>query len=375
MAIVSVTSLSAKLKKLGYATKENTTGYFVAPKTMTGKEFIIYLPSKYTKKDRIPFLKDILTNALKEFKSKYVSGQGTKSTAGQVSFNGSEIFVICKLIAAKGGGENKGNIFETDLENDFKKLINETGKFKYPEFMEEFKKMLKTDRVIKVEGTGKLNTSRPLKSDANGLYVSVKGGSRTSDIGKGLADLIITTKAQKKFNLSLKYGSTVTFFNSGVGRIFVEADFKKGKFNDPTAKALLDMFKIDPIKFRNVFMNYKAPDPLGKKTKAEKNIEKVTINQSKLKAFIKTVIGKNYHLVHLSSDGSIHMIPMTESFLEKSSTPINNTVDIHYPVGGSAKRIDIKLETSTFELNFNIRNKQGGILPSHIMCDYKIKGH
>ena len=375
MATITVNALSAKLKKMGYDTKENSKGYFTAPKTMTGKEFVIYLPAKFGKKDRAPFLKDILITALKEFKPKYISGVGAKSTAGQVGFSASEIFVIAKLISAKGGGENKGNIFETDLENDFKKLINESGKFKYPAFMEQFQKMLKNDTVIKVESTGKLNTPRPLKSDSSGLYVSVKGGGRTSDIGKGLADLIITTKAQKKFNLSLKYGSTVTFFNSGVGKIFIEADFKKGKFSDATAKALLDMFKIDPIRFRNVFMNYKAPDAQGKKTKAEKDIESVTVSANKLKEFIKTVIGKNYHLVHLSNDGTIDMIAMTESFLEKAATPIKNKVDIHYPVGGSAKRIDIKLETSVFELNFNIRNKQGGILPSHIMCDYKIKGH
>ena len=38
---------------------------------------------------------------------------------------------------------------------------------------------------------------------------------------------------------------------------------------------------------------------------------------------------------------------------------------------GKAKRIDVMVMTDKLELNFNIRNKEGGIYPTHIMCDYK----
>ena len=38
---------------------------------------------------------------------------------------------------------------------------------------------------------------------------------------------------------------------------------------------------------------------------------------------------------------------------------------------GKAKRVDVIVQTSKMELNFNIRNKQSGIYPTHIMCDYK----
>ena len=38
---------------------------------------------------------------------------------------------------------------------------------------------------------------------------------------------------------------------------------------------------------------------------------------------------------------------------------------------GEGKRIDIIALTPTYSLKFNIRSKNGGILPTHIMCDYK----
>jgi hypothetical protein len=39
-------------------------------------------------------------------------------------------------------------------------------------------------------------------------------------------------------------------------------------------------------------------------------------------------------------------------------------------LGGNGKRIDITFESPTYSFKVNIRNKQGGLYPSHIMCDY-----
>jgi len=70
----------------------------------------------------------------------------------------------------------------------------------------------------------------------------------------------------------------------------------------------------------------------------------------------------------------VHLFVMTEKFLQEASTITSSNLTILYPVGGSAKRIDIKLETKLYELNFNIRSKAAGITyPTHIMCDYKFK--
>lgn len=378
MAVATVQSLKMALKKaklIEITDEKNLNGHFIAPKSATGKEFIIFLPEQYSKKDRGNFLSDTLSNALRDLKPKY-DPRSTKSTAGALTFQGSQLYIVAKLLAAKGGGGNKGIDFEKNLEKDFKLLLEDKTNYFYKDFINAFVKEISPDKVAKIESVGGLNTPRPL-SVANGkLYVSVRGGPRNENIGMGLADLMVHTTKNKKIPLSLKYGSTVTFFNSGVGKIFTVEDFKKGDFSkNEIAKALIDMFGIDPIRFRNVFMNYQAPDPLAKKGKAEK--EEVTIQLSATKKrdmenFIRTVIGHGYVLVHEHNDHSVSHYNMTEKFLDKASKIISS-VTILYPKGGSAKRIDIKLETEVFHLNFNIRNKQGGILPSHIMCDYKIK--
>ena len=36
----------------------------------------------------------------------------------------------------------------------------------------------------------------------------------------------------------------------------------------------------------------------------------------------------------------------------------------------AGKRVDIDIDTPNIMLKINIRNKQGGVYPSHIMCDY-----
>ena len=49
------------------------------------------------------------------------------------------------------------------------------------------------------------------------------------------------------------------------------------------------------------------------------------------------------------------------------------TVKVMYPKSGQAKRIDVQIMTPMYEFKVNIRNKQGGLYPSHIMCDYKYR--
>jgi hypothetical protein len=386
-------NLATFLKKLGISDKENSSGYFTAPKTGAGKEFVIFLPEKnrrnvvYTKKTRADFLINELLPSLSNFKgAKYVLNK-KNSTAGQVSFDGSQIYIIAKLIAMKGAGASKGAAFEYDLEKDFKSMISGKNSYIYPKFMKEFEeKVLKGDNVISVDVTGKENTPRPLKFDAKGIYCSLKGGARTTDIGGGLADVKVKVKTKtgiKTLDLSAKFGSTVTFFNSGLGSgtfppsgAFPDDEFKKGQFTTKSGLAILELFGLNPKKFRDVFVNYKEKTGVIKKTAAPKHKETVSVSgkrKTELENFLKTIIGHNYYLLHLDNKKTVHMFKMTETFLE-SASEITTDLTIEYPVGGSAKRIDIKLETKLYELNFNIRSKAAGItFPTHIMCDYKFK--
>ena len=62
-----------------------------------------------------------------------------------------------------------------------------------------------------------------------------------------------------------------------------------------------------------------------------------------------------------------------EAYMKKASQNSGSIV-LHYGGSrGSGKRLDIHMESSVYRFMWNLRNKQGGKYPSHIMCDYKKK--
>jgi len=392
--IATVQNITKILKDLGVSDTENATGYYEGPKSGSGKKFIIFLPQKnrlgqdYTDKGRKDFFEKELLPHFYNIKGPKFEVVKKNSTGGQISFDGSPVFIISKLIAKKGAGASKGAAFEYDLEKDFNELIKGTNRFLYPNFMKEFEKtVLKGGEVVSVEVTGKENTPRPLKFDTKGIYCSMKGGARTTDIGAGLADVKVKVKngnATKILDLSAKFGNTVTFFNSGLGSgtfppkgAWPDDEFESGMFKTKSGLAILELFGLDAKRFRDVFVNYKEKSDMIKKTAAAKHEEKIPISgnrKTELQGFLKTIIGHNYYLCHLDDKKNVHLFVMTEKFLQEASTITSSNLTILYPVGGSAKRIDIKLETKLYELNFNIRSKAAGITyPTHIMCDYKFK--
>ena len=72
--------------------------------------------------------------------------------------------------------------------------------------------------LSKVEAVGGKNQPRPLNY-SGGLYVTA-GGKKTKDIGSTVTDITTVFGGIRDMYLSLKYGSTLTFINSGVGRNF-----------------------------------------------------------------------------------------------------------------------------------------------------------
>ena len=362
-------AIKTELVKYKFKTTKSENKPWVDIPTGRGSKVTLYLPAGT---DRTMLLGQMATFAFGQYGGKFeFGGNKPKSSAGWISFAGSPIIIVAKIM----GKVNKGLSFEANLEKDLINLMNGVAAYNHPDFIKDFEDNYLKKSIIKdIENTGKKNTPRPLKMSGSQVYVSVKGGPKTYDIGESVADLIVrTTNNGKQFNLSLKYGSTVTFFNSGIQTIMTQEDFKKGTFDNPIARALIELFSIDEQRFIDVFKGYTGNTIGSIKIKAEKKVETVKVDTKKLQEFIKTVIGKGYLLVHLDNQKRVHITEIDDAFLNSASKPVGDTVKIEYPVGGSAKRIDIRVETGKFFLNFNIRNKQGGIYPSHIMCDYKMK--
>ena len=220
-----------------------------------------------------------------------------------------------------------------------------------------------------VEAVGGKNQPRPLAGGSGGLYVTAQN-KKTKDIGGTVTDITTYWGANKQpVYLSLKYGNTLTFINSGVGRIFTADDYKKSfaGYSNPIGNEIFKMFGIDPIKYAKVFNDYPH------KTKMPTVDVTSKCDKAAIQNLLQYAIGYGYWMVHGGTSGGVKMYEMDQAYMKRAST-ISGSVKLMY--GGSqgkGKRLDIHMESSVYKFMFNLRNKQSGLYPSHIMCDYKKK--
>lgn len=281
-------------------------------------------------------------------------------------------------------GTNKGNAFEVIFAKNYEEIYQreierqlnaETGSFAPKNGMQS------------IHSCGSLNNRRPLMMTNDGQIVV--GDSDIASTGDKVADVKVDTVGRRgTINLSLKSGTTVSFCNAGVSKLFPASSFAKylederngileyhgGSANGMTGNDLLQFFGIDPIKFADVFVQYRNDKDSKKIKSAKKDEEDVTqliASNPNFYKFVCSVIGYDYILIHeLGPD--IHCYDL------KSQEDLDNFIGrleyakVLYPINGEAKRIDIVVKYSNIIIKFNIRNKQSGIFPSHLMSDYTI---
>lgn len=261
------------------------------------------------------------------------------------------------------GIKSKGLRFEDKLASDLELLreegISESNKdqFKYPDLIIEISKELGLkEGNFTVVPEGKKNQSRPLGFKSGGPVVEFSAGS----VAETLTDITIDKKGTKYY-LSAKYGNTLIFFNSGITKILPTSEIKSGKITNPDGVALLDTFGIDNETFCKVFNDYPDGDF------SELNGASTKYSISKIKNLVKSGIGEGYYMVKVGSKSS--------QFEHINSAYTNTASDVSAPViyygglGGNGKRVDITFESPTYKFKINIRNKQGGLYPTHIICD------
>ncbi len=265
------------------------------------------------------------------------------------------------------GAANKGAIFEQHLTDDFNTWWEDEDKYKThgKKVIEEIAKQYKWDKAKKfiAKQVGGVNAPRPLQFQGKDVYVGTTGDQ---NIGKTVTDITCTADGKDTY-LSLKATGTVTFFNAGVMKWLREEDMKKGTVTDPNGLALLKILGINPKYFADVFNSFGA----GGATGARYN-EPSKFDKPRLINLIKSGIGYGYHYIHAKRPTEIYHFKMTKNKMEQLAQPTKGT--IYYGGKTSAgKRIDVEIDTPFIALKFNIRNKQGGVYPSHIMCDYTFK--
>jgi len=264
------------------------------------------------------------------------------------------------------GINSKGPIFEGELLSDLELLreygISDSNKdqFKYPNLIIEMSKELGLkEGNFEVTPEGPKNQSRPLGFESGGPVVEFSAGSAAAT----LTDITID-KGNTKYYLSTKFGNTLTFFNSGVTKIFPASEIKLGKITNPDGINLLDTFGIDNETFCRVFNEYGDTNFLNVNT----DIASTKYSISKMKNLIKSGIGEGYYMV--KAGGKSSQFEYIDSGYTNTASDTSAPIVYYGGIGGSGKRVDITFESSTYKFKVTIRSKSGGLYPTHIMCDY-----
>lgn len=281
-------------------------------------------------------------------------------------------------------GTNKGNAFEVTFAKNYEEI-----------YQREIERQLNAEAgsfapkngMQSIHSCGSLNNRRPLMMTNDGQIVV--GDSDIASTGDKVADVKVDTVGRRgTINLSLKSGTTVSFCNAGVSKLFPASSFAKylederngileyhgGSANGMTGNDFLQFFGIDPIKFADVFVQYRNDKDSKKIKSAKKDEEDVTqliASNPNFYKFVCSVIGYDYILIH-------ELGPNIHCYDLKSQEDLGNFIGrleyakVLYPINGEAKRIDIVVKYSNIIIKFNIRNKQSGIFPSHLISDYTI---
>ena len=264
------------------------------------------------------------------------------------------------------GSNSKGLSFEAEIAADLNNFKAGNEQYTHEGLVKEMIKEFDLNPTnFKVIEEGGENKRRPLVFTDKGPIVGHSG----ENIADTLTDLTID-KSGTKIYISLKFGGTLTFFNAGVaGTVFPKSDFADGKIETPNGVALLDTFGIDNELFCRVFNEYKE-DGTGTDF-SEYHRATNDFDKDKLFNLVESGIGTGYYM--LKGGRKTEFFFVGDEYNKAASQPTTG-IEIQYGgKSGKGKRIDIVFESEKYRFKINIRNKQGKLYPSHIMCDYKAK--
>jgi hypothetical protein len=262
------------------------------------------------------------------------------------------------------GKNNRGNLFEPQYAEALLKWYNgekvtDSMMLTSIEHLDELYNLRGTKK-LKIDVVGGENTKRPLYFTPK-IGLSNPKGSGT-DIGKSVTDITLIKDGTEEIYLSLKMGTTVTFFNVGIRTILPPDHIQTYNLTNPNGCKLLDLFGIDYKLFCDVFN--------GKLKRGK--VVNTRPNQTNMKSLMETGIGKGYHIIHKVS-GRIISKKMDSDALRKAATV--NTCKVYYGgKTGTGKRIDMEMESQTYKFKINIRDTQGKDgYPTRMMCDFSYK--
>ena len=367
---------------------------FTAYLTYDGQEYIFDADTRNVKRERKTFLAN-LKQAAQANKKKLEFDCGLKYINYLFTIPIGDFKKIPDFggQGSQGSGKtlNKGNQFEKDFYDDAVKVLEgaTTGRRFIPtilemnrHFEEKLGKALGTiEGDPKFKGVleeGSANKSRPMAYKGGSLVVAAEG-NLTEDMGSTLTDVTFQYGEDlTPVYLSLKFGPTLTFFNSGVGGrngplLFTEREISQKKITTDGGLTFLRMFGMADDdaaieKFCESFVNYPRAKPID-----DHIFPSINYSESAIQKLLRSGIGYGYWMVHNTKGTTIDWYEINKQYMEEAAK-ITSGVTVYYGrMNGMGKGVNMTCESKHYKFTFNIRNKQGGLYPTHIMCDYKKK--
>jgi hypothetical protein len=222
------------------------------------------------------------------------------------------------------------------------------------------------------------DTRRPIIINNNNLSIGSNDIKNISDLTVHFNDMhnsggILFISEEY---ISQKSTGLVTFINAGVQNrdCFPIIDIQNNNIQTEKGKMILKTLGINARAFCSIFNNYNSGNISENTFIANENNMKINfkdnIHDKRFEVNLKDLIIKS-----MGDGNSIisHYINGTDKVYRAKDKDINLISYASY-YGGKykkSKRIDIEIKTNDMIYTFNIRNKQGGIYPSHLMCDFK----
>lgn len=176
--------------------------------------------------------------------------------------------------------------------------------------------------------------------------------------------------------ISQKSTGLVTFINSGIQKsdCLPQKDIEKCEITSNKGKLLLNTLGIDIKAFCQVFNNYANKNIEGISEIANEYNKELIFNNTnsnyKLCIEIQKLIKKSMGVGNMIISHEIN----NDDKVYRSKDKNMDLVSYQSYYGGQkskGKRVDVEIKTNDMKFIFNIRNKQGDIYPSHLMCDFK----
>ena len=246
-----------------FLTDVGLVNVFTAYLTYDGSEYAFDADTRDVKNDRTQFLTTLkLASKAKKKKLEFDCGLKELNYIFTIPINWIKKIPDFGGQGAQGGGKtlNKGNLFEQYFYEDAVKVLEGATKGKrfvptILEMNEKFEKelgkamgMVEGDPKFKgVLEEGSANKSRPLAYSGGSLVVAAEGNV-TEDMGSTLTDITFQYgQTLTPVYLSLKFGPTLTFFNTGVGGrngplLFTEKEISEYKVTTQGGLDFLKMF-------------------------------------------------------------------------------------------------------------------------------------